>query len=164
MKKSIVALRWQSLAIHSRFIFKQQKIILSTWKFRVGESLDINLKISYLYGKIMKFLHIVFSLCSERSNKLQLSILSPHLNKLNTVTLLEKVYIYLRFLKAKNLWDDISLMLFTRTNVLHPIPHNIPAGCQEKNDRENWIMATMQIKLMAYTLHNFSVVDVIILL
>ena len=89
-------------------------------KFRVGESLDINPKISYLYGKIVKFLHIVFSLCSERSNKLQLSILSPHLNKLNTVTLPEKVYIYLRFLKAKNLWDDNTLEVVYKNKSLEP--------------------------------------------
>ena len=78
----------------------------------VAESFDIKPKISYMYGKSMKFLHIVFGLCSARSNKLQLSILFPHLNNLNTVTLLEKVYIYLRFLRTKNLWDEVRLSLF----------------------------------------------------
>ena len=57
--------------------------------------------------------HCIWPVFSARSNKLQLSILFPHLNKLNTVTLLEKVYIYLRFLRTKNLWHDIRLSLFT---------------------------------------------------
>lgn len=43
--------------------------------------------------------HYIWPVFSARSNKLQLSILFPHLNKLNTVTLLEKSIYLLKILK-----------------------------------------------------------------
>ena len=143
-------------------MFKLQIIVLSTWKIsRSREFRHQAQNILHVWKVYEVSAHCIWPVFSARSNKLQLSILFAHLNKLNTLTLLEKVYIYLRFLRTKNLWHDIRLSLFTWTKVLYPIPHNIPEVVKKRLGLSHETNGTNENKVMTYTLHDKSVVDII---